>query len=497
MPGLTPVDWIASQLRESVPMGNWDASGVDRARELAAWLVGAGVRDLGGLLLLRAVETVRDASGAVVKSSDLYALQYGSGKPFGYLSRPGSKYLDGLEVGWSAEGHGGVTYVVQGGAGGFVIVPIWGSTSDAGSIREGLIMVGTFVLTFALPAAGFSIANAIGSTIVGPTLTAAYPALANAVGQAAVSTVMNGGNVADAVRGVALSYVGAEVGGFTGGAVFKATDVDLLGKLASSATAALVQGGDVKRAVGLSLITNGAKNMDDWFAMDNGPGDGGGYAPAPVTGYHDPVYDAPDVLPAAGIDYGPSPVDLIEPGPFAPLPAGSIFQTGVFPASQASGQSMMPEPVIQAPIPANGGGGSTFDASNIISTGTRAALAALQLVNAYKASRNPGLNPTARYVDPSTGAVIAASDNGLIQTQTIGGAVTSRRPPVGQPQMTTTGNIVVNNGDGTYTLIDGNGNRTVRAYAPTSSFGSGSLSSLLTPMNLAIGGAALFFLMRR
>ena len=108
------------------------------------------------------------------------------------------------------------------------------------------------------------------------------------------------------------------------------------------------------------------------------------------------------------------------------------------------------------------------------------------------------MNTTARAVTPQ--GVVVASDNGLIQTRTTDGRVISTRPPVNQPQSTLAGNVVVNNGDGTYTLIDQYGNSQRMRYPTTQAGGAASGLSgddLLKYAPIAIAGVVAFMALSR
>lgn len=490
MAQFTVTDYVASQLRDTAPLADWDASGVDRAHELATKLVALGVRDLAGLQL-GATHVTSPGDNALIAPYDYYALvlMYG-GKQFGWEGR--EPFLRGRQFAWSPEGHGNVSFDVVQTNGGFALIAGWNSSSDTSSIRE--FVIGALpVLAIAIPGLGFAIGNAIGTAVLGAETAAAYPALANAIGNAAIGTALNGGDLESAVKSAALGFAGGQVGGYAGSVALDATGVDLIAQATKSAVSAFIQGGDLKQAVAKSLITTGAQNVGDYFDSFSDDGSADAYdafsqeallpLPPPIS-YHDPVYDATNP---------PQGDTTVFDSNGVPANTTPIFNTGVIPAPQVAmnTSSLFPTPAINNPIPPAAQSAGT-DYGNLIANVSHAALAAMQLVSAWNASKNPGLNTTARYVT-STGAVISASDNGLITTQTIDGRVTSARPPVGQPQATTSGSIVINNGNGTYTRIDAAGNRTTLPY--TAGVGLSSLSTLMTPQNLMIAGGALLAIM--
>ena len=122
----------------------------------------------------------------------------------------------------------------------------------------------------------------------------------------------------------------------------------------------------------------------------------------------------------------------------------------------------------------------------VINQATAAMVAAAGLVRAYQtltAGGRPGVNPTAAS-RTATGGSVQARDDGLIWTRDAQGRVTSARPPTGLLQVTTTGNGIINNGDGTYTLIGQDGQRRTMRYP-----GGGMPSWYLWAL---IGGAALY-----
>jgi len=82
---------------------------------------------------------------------------------------------------------------------------------------------------------------------------------------------------------------------------------------------------------------------------------------------------------------------------------------------------------------------------------------------------------------------VRATPDGMIVTVDASGRTVRTKPPVGQPQMTTDGSMIVNNGDGTYTSISPSGAMATNRY-PTTGAAAAS-SNYTTP--LLIGGAIL------
>lgn len=116
-------------------------------------------------------------------------------------------------------------------------------------------------------------------------------------------------------------------------------------------------------------------------------------------------------------------------------------------------------------------------------------LDALKLVDSYRRLTNP--QTPNRVAQARVGSsTVRATPGGLIETIDASGRVTRRKPPVGQPQMTTDGSMIVNNGDGTYTSISPSGAMSTNRYpAEAGATAPGGYSTALL-----IGGAAVLAL---
>ena len=113
-------------------------------------------------------------------------------------------------------------------------------------------------------------------------------------------------------------------------------------------------------------------------------------------------------------------------------------------------------------------------------------LEALKLVDSYRRLTNPP--PPNRVTQARVGSsTVRATPDGMIVTTDASGRTVRTKPPVGQPQMTTDGSMIVNNGDGTYTSISPSGAMATNRY-PTTGAAAAS-SNYTTP--LLIGGAIL------
>lgn len=172
--------------------GNWNASGIDRYKELADVLRRAGVTDLSQLSFRDTPDAWTEYQGGNLEANDP-GTAYGvtgrqlmvGDKPLGYLGNINlddtiggneSPYLQGGDLlSWSARGEGdegNVSYRVVPGPGGQpIVVPVAGSSSDKETLKE----VGMGALNIGLMAAG---AGAFGTT--GQTLAQGYNA-ANAL----------------------------------------------------------------------------------------------------------------------------------------------------------------------------------------------------------------------------------------------------------------------------------------------------------------------------
>jgi hypothetical protein len=509
----TVVDFVADQLRAMHPGGAWKIENIDRAVELASMFVRRGITDMAKLSIVPSTFVsyeldptyqgpAEDQVQRAVENPS-YAFSFENRK-IGFLGEQDrASNLDtfkftgrGWLVAWSAAGHGNVAYYLAQNANGFFIDPEWNSSSDAAKIRTGVIFIGSVVVFAALPAAGISVAGSVGSAIVGPTVAAAYPGLTAALGNLVISTAVNGGDVEAAAKTAFLSYAGGSAGGFVGAEVAAASNVELLGKVAGAVTHAFIVGGDLEKAAAFTLARNAgdvatlfeseSENAMDYFTVnDSDPGFG--YTAESFN--FAPDISTIDVSQSFGGDaYGPAL------SPYASL-TGEVFYTNDAAPSFGFDQPSFALPVtvpVEPPLPAPPESSfSLQNAREVVNSISQMALTALGVTKAFQAANNPTIVQQARTVTQS-GAVVSALDTGIVRTQTIDGRVVNQRPPVGVAQSTVNGNVIVNNGDGTYTLIAPDGVRRVIQYGADS--GSG-LSDL--PWPLIIGGVgALFALLK-
>lgn len=522
---LTRRDYIAQQLRGISPGVEWNVQGIDRADELAGILDRAGILELWRLQLIPAkvsteVPEIETESGSIPARTvveDSLAFNYG-GRVIGYLGTPDHPVSSdafqitelGPLVAWSAEGHGHVSYVLATNpqTKALSIVPRWGSSSDAAAVRQGVIAFASFFL-MVLPMAGISIAATIGNAVLPATLTASYPALASVVGNVAISTALNGGNVGDAVVGALTSGVanwgGAQIGDFAA----LASESQFVGSLASAATRAVITGGNIGQAVGMAALSEGSKmDFSQFFGdtfNDQAPIDTGIVAPDLSsidiangvdfsTGFNLPQF-------TTGIDVGGgSFVPSLDPTVTVDMGVNlEPLRSDVFNPTTANGGavvSQLPKTTNGTPIvpPVNAPANSpVWSASQVVQGVSNVALSALKIYSAFRNATTPTVQRTARQVN-ADGSVSIVSDNGLIQTRNVSGQVVSTRPPVGVPQSTITGNMIVNNGDGTYTVATPTGQTQRLAYGTTSGAAAGGG---LSPLMIGGGILAAVLLLRR
>ena len=151
----------------------------------------------------------------------------------------------------------------------------------------------------------------------------------------------------------------------------------------------------------------------------------------------------------------------------------------------------------QPPAPAS----SDWSFDTLTRNVTSAALSAISVVRAWEARKLP-VNTTARSTDAQGNIVLARSD-GLLYTRSSTGQVTAARPPVGLPQTTVDGYIVVNNGDGTFSKVSPTGATTQERYGTMPAPAAGGVPmSGMAGMNQATmlylaGAAALFLILRK
>lgn len=305
----------------------------------------------------------------------------------------------------------------------------------------------------------------IGKSLLGTVGASASPAIAAAIGNTALGTVFNGGDLEGALKGQLLGVAG----GIAGSNIAKLAESPLLGKLAGTAVQAGLAGGDVKAALTTTLLSEGAKMdwFDSWFSSSSSPpaiepgffAEGGyGYDPGSASAdYFDPVYDAP----VEGM------VDIDVPV-YTDTPDFSITS------------------------PSSSGGSWVQDL-------TQLAMAAIKVNQAYQASQMPQprtmVQSGTKTQTPNSNGTVTVRDSAT-------GQVYTTRPNAGTPYVLSDGRTIINNGDGTYTLIarDGTSQRLPYTGAPASSgAGGGGIGAMLEsvpPAAWAVAGGLAILALR-
>lgn len=372
----------------------------------------------------------------------------------------------------------------------------WNQSIDNGStwadVRGGILFIASVVLSVV----GVPLASSLGTAVVGTEIATAYPALANAVGQTLIGTLLNGGDIEKAAISSVASFAGAGVGA----QVVSTTGVDVLGQVSAAATRAYITNGDVTSAVGQTLLRNGVSSMQslllsgvddtadfdyDWPAADSDPlltGISAGDFNMAGSGYY---------TDENGITYG-----LDAQGDLAVV--DYVDDQGIGYYTDSSGDVLVADAPTTADLSQTdnngsqviGGAGGDFSG---ISSGLLTGLAttALQLVGAYVKAGAPAIR--------AGSATTTVNANGTITTRNpTTGQVQVTRPAAGTPYVTSSGSVVTNNGDGTYTTISANGSVKTMPYSTTPGALTGSsLMSGNTPLYLGLAAVAAIALTRR
>lgn len=464
------VSFIAEQLRGMSPGVDWMVSGIDRSIELARILDREDITDLWRLQLVPVSYVVHHPAAWVETESSSgwsepydetvngYAFKYGD-RQIGYLGTPDRRENlpafeqgeSGYRIAWSAEGHGHVGYILAPNkqTGRLSIIPFWESSSDASAIRAAIITFVSFFAFTALPLAGVSVGNAIGTAVLPASIASAYPGLATAIGNVALSAALNGGDVQSAVKNVVISTAS----GGAGDLAQIASDSALIGSLTAAATEAAIRGDSIGDSVAMAAIRHGARNVGDFLDLTSDPIFTNGLTEwTPDFSFE---WDGSEIhVEPAKLDYViplPDPIafDVVQADSFSGDINWDPINWDVFSAPVTATPTGAPPVVPIATPPPNS---PAWNPSTIIQGVSSAALAALQLVKAYRSLDTPTIQTTARS-RAANGAVSVVGNNGLIQTRQANGAITAGKPPVGVPQATPNGNYIVNNGDGTYTVV--------------------------------------------
>jgi hypothetical protein len=190
-----------------------------------------------------------------------------------------------------------------------------------------------------------------------------------------------------------------------------------------------------------------------------------------VLPYGDDIYGPP----VPGETYPPA-YDVVTVDDAAQLPADILVGGGGGGVVEVGG-NFAPNP-----NPAN----PNLSVGQVLRDANGIMLEALKLVDSYRRLINP--QPPNRVAQARVGSsTVRATPDGMIVTTDASGRTVRTKPPVGQPQMTTDGSMIVNNGDGTYTSIAQSGAMATNRYPTTGA--AAAPSNYTTP--LLIGGAIL------
>lgn len=342
-------------------------------------------------------------------------------------------------------------------------------------------------LTLAVVAASFVIPGlgpTLASSVFG-SFAAAYPAVANAIVNVTLQTALNGGDIEAAVERTAAAYIGGQAGSFIEGI----SDSTALARLTSVATNAAVRGESIEDAVNnaaLSLapaIVSDASGIVKDFIPDaqNLPATGESTvsifdipetAPAIYDDYEAPDieeiaswWDGSQIVPTPGFQGNvPDMAPTIQPMDFSlddwlsgnvPLTAPPAVYDDV-----AGDDGSLPDVPVVAPSE------SFFEGvtwEGTVDKLTDLAIAAIRINQAYQAANRPPVQPAVQTTRAGT-TQTARTDGTLTTTDPATGRPVITRPPVGVPYELPGGGAVVNNGNGTYTLVTADGQTVTRQY---------------------------------
>lgn len=353
-------------------------------------------------------------------------------------------------------------------------------------------------LSMAVVAASFVIPGlgpTLASSVFG-SFAAAYPAVANAIVNVAMQTALNGGDVESAVERVAAGALGAQAGTFINGV----SDSAALGRLTSVATSAAVRGESIQDAVsGAALSLAPALASDVSSAVQNFVSQPDAISvDIPSEGAAVSIFDIPTQAPTQYVDYDFDLADIEAMG------AGQVFTPAVVPASgalgvpdfaptldasagyslddflasdlvtfdQQTGVPVSAPPAVQAVIdatPIEAPATSFFENvtfENVVDKVTDLAIGAIRIHQAYQAANRPPVQPV-QQTTRAGGVQTARPDGTLTTTDPATGRPVVTRPPAGVPYEVPGGGLMMNNGDGTYTVVSASGQSVTRAYTST------------------------------
>lgn len=255
---------LTAQIRELYGnRGDWSQGGIDRAAELATLLLSRGVTDVSQIGLSNGQATFGDKSIG-------FAGDYNNDNTYG--SKASDQLQDGNRIGWSARGHGNVSYRVGTDAqGNNYLTPEWGSSSDMGKVRDAAkVAAAIAAAAYGLPM--LSEAAGGGGLLGSGSLTAGITPASVSAWEAALP----GLSAAEGITGAA--GLGSLTAGMTPAAVsaFEAgLPATTLGGALSSAAGAGAAGGLLKAALPIAGAvlggTSGGKTATSTTTKDMDP----------------------------------------------------------------------------------------------------------------------------------------------------------------------------------------------------------------------------------
>jgi hypothetical protein len=394
---------------------------------------------------------------------------------------------------------------------GNLLIPIasatWRTASNWVQFRDGMLIpfVG-MVLSFFIPGIG----QAVGQFIVGPTFAATYPALTAALGTIVTQTALAGGDIGKAVTNYLASEFGASVGAVV--------DIPVVSNIAGSVATAAIKGGDLNDAAISGLISGGFSQIgstnsgavmgNDYDVFDFGGSvdsgafdvdsydfgdpfvsdgfDATNYSDAGTAGYGD-WGTAPDVISYSDAgttgygDWGGAPMDSPNPANYSDAGTSGYGDWGSAPTGTPN-----PANYSDAGTPGYGSWGNSGSPSTVPNT------SGISFDSTLKSLSNLvqlGLKVNSAVRGQSNTVLRAGALPAGTTAMTNGRLSNGAQVPVGAVYRTSNGGAVVNNGDGTYTVAQPNGQTKVMRYSTNQTVGTlptGQSSGLLSNQNLVL-----------
>lgn len=327
-----------------------------------------------------------------------------------------------------------------------------------------------------------------GGIVGGQVASGLDSVLAGRLASVATSAALQGGDVDKAVQNALLRYGAGAAGEFVSDVVETATtqpgpvpvfDIDLEADAQQVQPATLtpvggsmdwdsgVEFGSDFGDFGLASMQGTALGDDFGFAdMNLDTFDFGSIANPlmPAIDYSDAdfAYDgesnvpyiAPENFADADFDYNGAGVAPSSQAPYIPAIDYADADFGYGEGVQTTGAP------VAGSVPAPSGGYSFADGIRDVSS---LAMAAIQISAAYQRTQAPPVQAGAR--TSTSGNTVTGQSNGMVTVRSPSGQVVAQKPPVGVPYGTADGSVVVNNGDGTYTIATNTGATVTRPYA--------------------------------